>query len=78
MNKSKAIRLYCMDCAGESTKEVTLCHITDCPLWPFRMGNKPTTLAYKKRMENARRQYPEDYAEVEKLGGGSSRKTNAR
>jgi len=34
----KAIRLKCLDCCAGSRKEVRLCPVRDCPLWPFRMG----------------------------------------
>jgi len=33
-----AIRKKCRDCCGNSTKEVRLCHLEDCPLHPFRFG----------------------------------------
>ena len=34
----KNIRAHCLDCAGNSTREVRLCPITDCNLWPLRFG----------------------------------------
>jgi hypothetical protein len=37
----KAIRLHCLDCSGGSTKEVRLCVISDCPLYPYRFGRNP-------------------------------------
>ena len=36
----KAIRKHCLECAG-SSKEVTLCPIQECPLYPFRYGKNP-------------------------------------
>lgn len=37
----KIIRAKCLDsCAGQPS-EVRLCQITDCPLWPYRMGKNP-------------------------------------
>ena len=36
----KAIRLHCMGCAGGSLKEVALCMVTTCPLWPYRFGGR--------------------------------------
>ena len=39
----RAIRAQCLDCA-QSRKEVRLCSLTDCPLWPFRMGWNPWLL----------------------------------
>jgi len=37
----KVIREKCLDCCMNKTSEVRLCHITDCPLWPYRMGSNP-------------------------------------
>lgn len=64
MTKSKAIKLFCFDCAGESTKEVTLCPALDCQLWPFRFGNTPSAAAYKSRMMTAKANYSEDFSEM--------------
>ena len=37
----KAIRAKCIDCSAGSAKEVRLCPVTACPLWPYRMGRRP-------------------------------------
>lgn len=37
----KAIRKYCVECSGFSTKEVRECNRTKCELWPYRMGHRP-------------------------------------
>ena len=34
----KAIRAKCRDCSNYQAKEIRLCPIQDCPLWPYRMG----------------------------------------
>ena len=34
----KAIRAYCIRCAGFDRAEVTRCAIEDCPLWHYRHG----------------------------------------
>lgn len=39
----KAIRAYCIECSGGMTKEVKLCPVEKCPLYPYRMGKRPTT-----------------------------------
>lgn len=31
-----AIRAKCMDCSGNSRREVERCKLKDCPLYPFR------------------------------------------
>ena len=64
MNKTKAIRQNCLECSGGSPKEVTLCQITDCPLWPFRMGYSIKNKRYGKRMEAAARNHPVEYKEL--------------
>lgn len=38
----KAIRAYCIECSGGMTKEVKLCPVEKCPLYPYRMGKRPT------------------------------------
>ena len=37
----KAIRAYCIECSGGMTKEVKLCPVEKCPLFPYRMGKRP-------------------------------------
>jgi hypothetical protein len=37
----KAIRAKCLDCSGDSAKEVKLCTVETCPLHPFRFGKNP-------------------------------------
>jgi len=37
----KAIRAKCLDCMGGSSKEVRLCNIPECSLFPYRMGKNP-------------------------------------
>ncbi len=37
----KAIRAKCLDCCCGSAKEVELCPIPDCPLYPYRFGKNP-------------------------------------
>jgi len=37
----KAIRDKCLDCCCGSTKEVRLCTIINCALYPYRFGRRP-------------------------------------
>ena len=37
----QAIRQKCIDCCGGELKEVRLCDIKDCPLYPYRLGHRP-------------------------------------
>lgn len=41
----KAIRAKCMDCTCGQYREIELCPIKKCPLYPFRYGKNP----YHKR-----------------------------
>ena len=41
MTPMKAIRLKCVDCCCHQLKEIRLCRIKDCSLWPYRMGHRP-------------------------------------
>lgn len=40
MTPIKAIRAKCMDCV-ETSNEVRLCPVSDCPLYPYRFGKNP-------------------------------------
>lgn len=37
----KAIRAKCLECSCGQVKEVRLCILTNCPLYPYRMGKRP-------------------------------------
>lgn len=37
----RAIRQKCLDCCCFQPKEVTLCTVTNCPLYAFRTGHRP-------------------------------------
>ena len=67
MNRARAIKLKCLDCSSISPKEVTLCHIFDCTLWPYRTGASPRSVAYKQRMQAAKKNYTKDFEEMTKL-----------
>ncbi len=36
----KAVRSHCLGCCCGSAKEVALCPIPNCPLWPYRFGKR--------------------------------------
>lgn len=38
----RAIRAKCLDCMCGQATEVRLCPITDCSLYPYRMGHNPS------------------------------------
>ena len=66
LTKSEAIRLKCLDCSGDSPREVTLCVIRECPLWPFRFGYGMNTQQYRQRMTTAKKRYSNEYKGWEK------------
>lgn len=43
MTPIKSIRAKCLDCCCGSPQEVRFCPTQNCPLWPYRMGKRPTT-----------------------------------
>jgi len=45
----QAIRAKCLDCSYGQPKEVRLCPVKNCPLWPYRLGRRPATRQGKKR-----------------------------
>ncbi len=49
----KAVGKHCFECCGDAYSEVNFCTITDCQLWPFRLGCKPHSPSYHKRITEA-------------------------
>lgn len=39
-SRKDAIRAKCLDCSCGQPKEVRLCPMTTCALWPYRMGKR--------------------------------------
>jgi hypothetical protein len=64
----KAIKVHCMDCAGESFNEVIGCQILDCALWPWRLGVRPTSSVYQRRVKKFFERGGEIVDEVHGLG----------
>lgn len=38
----KAIRAHCIECSDYNAAEVKQCPITNCELYPYRMGRNPS------------------------------------
>lgn len=68
MTRARAIAKHCFECAGNSHKEVTLCHIFDCPLWEYRTGQSLKSKAYQHRMRKAVKRYAKELKELEAEG----------
>ena len=56
----KSIRKKCLDCTAGSRKEIRLCTVVQCALYPYRFGKRPTkaivdtiNLYYEKNPEPA-------------------------
>ena len=45
----KAIRAKCLDCSGFQPSEVRNCYITECPIFPYRMGKNPNRRGIGKK-----------------------------
>jgi hypothetical protein len=62
--RKSAIKDYCLECAGGTTSEVTLCGMTHCPLWGYRFGNCPTSNTFKIRMETVKSSKPDEFKDA--------------
>ena len=52
----KSIRAKCLDCSGGQTREVRLCPLEKCALWPYRMGVRPGHPRALRANDEARRE----------------------
>ncbi len=68
-NPVKVIRDKCLDCCTGSSKEVEVCAVKKCPLWPFRFGRNP----YREKRELSEEQRR---AAAERLLTARARKKN--
>lgn len=66
----QAIRKKCLDCSCWSWSEVKQCELSDCALYPFRLGRNPNI--GKREMTEAQRQ-----AARERLALAREKKTSA-
>jgi hypothetical protein len=73
MTKSKAIRQFCLDCAG-SAKDVVFCaapgakEIPLCPLWEYRLGSDLKSKSAQDTLAANIKRYPKDFAELKDYG----------
>ena len=51
----KSIRLHCLECSGDSYTEVRECIIHECPLYPYRMGKRPTEVDIDKHLNSKKK-----------------------
>lgn len=51
----KTIRKKCLDCTGGQYKQIKYCPIINCPLYPYRMGKRPT----QSTLESIKQYYEE-------------------
>ena len=56
----KSIRAKCLDCTCGSLKEIRLCPVIKCPLYPYRFGKRPAQVTidtinefYEKKDESS-------------------------
>ena len=52
MTPLKAIRAKCLDCSCGNPNEVTLCTVTNCPLYIYRSGHNPNRKGIGNRNPN--------------------------
>ena len=60
INRSKAIRLKCIDCCAGQQAEVRKCDLTKYPLWRYRMGKEENDELKPIRKKGKRMQEIED------------------
>lgn len=36
----KAIYAHCLECCGDDRRELRACELSDCLLWPYRLGKR--------------------------------------
>lgn len=68
MTKQRAIYLKCLDCSADDRKEVLLCTLFDCPLWPYRCGCHISSSRYRDRIGRAFRTFTRIVAELRRDG----------
>lgn len=73
MNRTRAIKEHCFDCAGENDKEVGLCCLFDCPLWQYRTGHDLKSKTYQNRMLRYKTSCAEDLERMRRTGLDISR-----
>ena len=56
MSYLKAIREKCLDCCCNSSLEVKLCSISECPLHPYRLGKNPNKRELTEEQRNEMRE----------------------
>lgn len=69
MTPVQSIRKYCLDCCGDSPKEVRLCPNTECFLYPFRMGKNPNFLKAENKKVKKHDKLEEQEKSLRYLGG---------
>ena len=67
----QSIRQKCLDCTAGSRKEIRLCTVIQCALYPYRFGKRPTQAIvdtiddyYEKNPEPTRGLSPRKHIEV--------------
>jgi hypothetical protein len=47
-SRKEAVKAKCLDCMNWDKKEVAICEIETCPLWPYRPYIKPSSNTVRK------------------------------
>ena len=64
LSKTRAIREFCLACQGGSKDRVKTCHLTDCHLWPYRLGRGICQSEDGERTSPARKMSEENKAKA--------------
>ena len=65
LSPAKAMRAKCLDCCCGIAQEVRLCPITDCSLYPYRMGHNPNRKGKGGNAEHLRKNSTAQMEETE-------------
>jgi hypothetical protein len=61
----KAMRAKCLDCCNHQTKEIRLCPMKTCPLWPYRMGKRPKNDGHEDDLKSGHEASDDDKKGIE-------------
>jgi hypothetical protein len=61
---AEAIKKKCLHCGAGTYKEVVLCPVRRCSLYPYRFGFEPGSKRYLQKLKMAKRKWPTEFREV--------------
>lgn len=65
LSPMKSIRKKCLECSGTSF-EIKYCQCVECPLWAYRLGEKPNRLTTIQYINGIKPEIPKKLNEAKK------------